>query len=138
MSKIVDALAPYALLIRIALWVVLAGGLFVTGCRHGEKTATADASKRVSAANEVAANYLAAANACGQALSDVSDETRAAEKRAEEQKVVAEAAAAQAAKDTAAAQAKAENAARALQAAKATPTCAAQLAMTLCPEIPVL
>lgn len=31
--------APYMLLIRIALWAVLALALFVTGCRHGEQAA---------------------------------------------------------------------------------------------------
>ena len=136
--QIPDPIRPYLALIRVALWCLLAGGLSVTSCRHGAAGARADAAKAVADAREAAADNLSAANACGQALSDVSAETRLAEQRAAEWKAAADAAATNASRATAAAQAKADSAAKALQAAKAKPTCASQLAMTLCPEIPIL
>ena len=133
-----SAVEPYAVLVRMALWALLVGGLFVAGCRHGEKVAAKDAAEQVADAQREAADNLAAANACGQALSDVSEETRLAERRAAEYKAAAAVADAQAAAASAEAKARAAAAANALEAAKATPTCAAQLAMTLCPEIPLL
>lgn len=39
------ALQPYAALIRIGLWAVVAGSIFVGGCRHGESSQKAAADK---------------------------------------------------------------------------------------------
>ncbi|KOR44290.1 hypothetical protein ADT25_11075 [Xanthomonas oryzae] len=138
MTVITDALAPYALIVRLVLWGVLAGGVLVSGCRYGERTATDAAAAQVRNAQASAGRALAMARTCGQRLTDVSAQSLAAERRAAKQQAVVEAAARQAMQDAALARVQATSAARALQAAKATPTCAAQLAMPLCPEIPVL
>ncbi|WP_233492650.1 hypothetical protein [Xanthomonas oryzae] len=138
MTVITDALAPYALIIRLVLWGVLAGGLFVSGCRYGEKTATAEAAEQVRTAQATAGHALVTARTCGQTLREISARSLAAQTRAAEQQAAATAAAHQAMREAVLARAQATSAARALQVAKATPTCAVQLAMTLCPEIPVL
>lgn len=72
MTVVTDALAPYALIIRLVLWGVLAGGLFVSGCRYGEKTATAEAAEQVRTAQASAGHALATAHACGLTLREVS------------------------------------------------------------------
>ncbi|AKO18935.1 hypothetical protein [Xanthomonas oryzae] len=138
MTVMIDALAPSALIIRLVLWGVLVGGLFVSGCRYGERTATAEAAEKVGKAQATADQALVTARTCGQTLREISAQSLAAQTRAAEQQAAATAAAHQAMREAVLARAQATSAARALQAAKATPTCAAQLAMTLCPEIPVL
>ena len=138
LAELKAAAAPYLLLIRIGLWVLLAGGLFVSGCRHGVSTTREEARATLAEAERAASDNLAAANACGQAMADVTAEAGRAKAAAAARQALAEQQAAQAAQATAAAQARAETAAKALQAAKATPTCKAQLEMELCASIPVL
>ncbi|WP_369916523.1 hypothetical protein AB8810_11055 [Xanthomonas sp. NCPPB 3005] len=147
--SIPDPLRPYLALIRVALYVALyvalAGGLFVAGCSRGEHNKQADAEKAVAKANvdrqkadKAAADYLAAANACGQVVAEISQETKLAEQRAGEWKKAAEIADVRASKAADAAAAKVAAAEKALQAAKAKPACRSQLALELCPEIPLL
>lgn len=143
--QIPDPLRPYVALLRWALMVALAGGIFVAGCSRGENNMQAQADKAVAKAERErdqakwsATDNLAAANACGQALSDISDETRLAEQRASEWKAAADAAASRASESGKEAAAKVAAAAKALDAARAKPTCRAQLEMLLCPEIPLL
>lgn len=138
LAELKAAADPYLLLIRIGLWALLAGGLFVSGCRHGVSTTREEARATLAEAERAASDNLAAANACGQAMADVTAETDRAKAAAAALQAQAEQAAAQAAKDSAAAKARAEQAAKALQAAKSTPACKAQLEMELCASIPVL
>lgn len=129
-----DPIRPYLALFRVGLWCLLAGGLFVAGCRHGEAngaTALAEASSRARAS-------LDAANACGEALSETSAATRVAEQRAKEWKAAADAADARAARSAQQRDAQSAAAAKALERARTKPTCAAQLEMELCPDIPLL
>lgn len=138
LAELKAAAAPYMLLIRIALWAALAGALFISGCRHGVTTTRNEARAALAEAERAASDNLAAANACGQAIADVTAEADRAKAAAAALQAQAEQAAAQAAKDSAAAKARAEIAAKALQAAKSTPACKAQLEMELCASIPVL
>ncbi|WP_337055027.1 hypothetical protein [Pseudoxanthomonas sp. USHLN014] len=143
--NIPDPLAPYVGLIRLVLWCAVGGAIFIGGCKHGAASKLAEAERTVTAAQgerdkakENSASYLASANACGASLANVNRETELAQQRAAEWKRaadIADARAAQARADAAAAAAKAD---KALQAAKAKPACASQLAMQLCPEIPLL
>lgn len=138
LAEIKAAVAPYMLLIRIALWAALACGLFVTGCRHGVAT-TRDEARATLAKSEQAANdNLAVANACGQTLSDITAETEAAKAEAGRRQAAAEKVAAEATKATQQAKAQADQAAKDLAKAKAKPTCRAQLEMELCADIPLL
>ncbi|MBB4126234.1 hypothetical protein GGR77_001524 [Xanthomonas translucens] len=136
--QIPDPARPYLAAIRIGLYVLLvallAGGGFVSGCSRGEHNKEAEAV----AANKAAADYLAAANACGQLVAGISQETALAKQRSDEWKRAAEIADARASKAADAAAAKVAAAEKSLQAAKAKPACRSQLAMELCPEIPLL
>jgi len=133
-----DPLRPYLALIRLGLWCVLAGGLFVAGCRHGEQGQREANAAALSGAQQDAVDNLAAANACGQAMSDVSEQTRLAERKAAEWKQAAGAAEARAGQSRDRREEQIAAAANALEKARAKPTCAAQLEMELCPEIPLL
>ncbi|KAB7769348.1 hypothetical protein [Xanthomonas maliensis] len=142
--QIPDPVRPYLATIRVVGYCLLGGAVLIGGCKMGQHMERADADSKVASAakerdkaNKHSADYLAAANACGQALSEVSAETRLAERRADEWKAAADAAATNASRATAAAQAKVDSAAKAMKAAKAEPTCASQLAIALCPEIPL-
>jgi len=136
--SIPDPVRPYLALIRVALYVALAGGIFVAGCSRGERNKQDEAAAKVAKAEKAAADYLGAANACGQVVADINEETRLAQARAAEWKRAAEIADKRAAEARADAAAKAAAAERALQAAKAKPACRSQLAIELCPEIPLL
>lgn len=143
--QIPDPLRPYLALLRWVLIVALALGIFIAGCSRGENNVQAEAAKAVAKAErerdqeaQSAIDNLTAANACGQALSDISDETREAEQRAAEWKAAADSAAARASVSGKDAAAKVAAAAKALDAARARSTCRAQLEMVLCPEIPLL
>lgn len=39
LAELRAAIAPYLLLIRLALWLAIASVLYVSGCRHGQRTA---------------------------------------------------------------------------------------------------
>jgi len=133
-----DPIRPYLALIRVGLWCLLAGGLFVTGCRHGQESQR-DANAKVLAASEQDAQAnLAAANACGDALSEISAGAREAEQRAQEWRAAANAADARAGKSAQERDASVAAVARALDKARAKPSCAAQLEIELCPDIPLL
>jgi hypothetical protein len=139
--NIPDPIAPYVGLLRIALWCAAAGSIFIGGCRHGEANGRADVDKaqgELAKANERAAANLDTANACGVSLGNVNRETELAQKRAAEWKRAADIADERAAKAKADAAAASARADKALQAAKTKPACASQLAMALCPEIPIL
>lgn len=140
-----DPIKPYADLIRVGLWCLLAGGLFVTGCNHGkDRQAAADqerignlAKARDDAQAEAAEN-LRAANACGQLLSDINDQSQRQIDEAARAKTAAQQAANRAEAAAAAGQRRAVAAEKALQDAKTTPACRSQLEMPLCDAIPLL
>lgn len=140
-----DPIRPYADLIRVGLWCLLAGGLFVTGCNHGKDRQAAKDQERISnlatardAAQAEAAENLRAANACGQLLSDVNDQSQRQIDEAARAKAAAEQAARRAETAAAAGQRRAVAAEKALQDAKSTPVCRSQLEMPLCDAIPLL
>lgn len=140
-----DPIRPYVGLIRAALWVALAGGLFVAGCNHGKdrqaeksQVELAAAAKQTDAARAEAAENLRAANACGQLLQDVNRQTQASIDEAARQKAAATAAADRAQTAAVESQRRASAAEKALQAAKTTPACRSQLEMALCDSIPLL
>lgn len=140
-----DPIRPYVNLIRWGLWALLAGGLFVTGCNHGKDVQAAKAEERLDnlakardRAQEEAAENLRAANACGQLLSDINDQTQRQIDEAARAKAAAEQAASRAEEAAAAGQRRASAAEKALQAAKTTPACRSQLEMALCDSIPLL
>jgi len=138
MLSIPDPLRPYLALIRVALYVALAAGIFVAGCSRGEHNKQDEAAAKVAKAEKTAADYLGAANACGQVVAEISQETALAKQRSDEWKKAAEIADARASKAADAAAAKVAAVEKALQAAKAKPACRSQLALELCPEIPLL
>ena len=124
---------------------LLAGGLFVAGCQRGEEKAAAKAESSITKANEQrddarkdAAENLRAANACGQLLSDINDQTQRSIDDAARAKAAAEQAASRAEAAAVAGQRRAAAAEKALQDAKNTPACRSQLEMQLCDSIPLL
>lgn len=143
--SIPDPLRPYAALAALLLLCGVAGGIAFGGYRLGQASKQAEADRQVAAAGQerdkaskAAADYLAAANACGQVVAEISQETALAKQRSDEWKKAAEIADARASKAADAAAAKLAAAEKALQAAKAKPACRTQLEMALCPEIPLL
>lgn len=140
-----DPLAPYAKLIRLGLWCLLAGGLYVAGCQRGEdRQAAADreqigaVQRQLDAARAEAAENLRAANAAGQLLQEVNRQTQASIDAAEVARKASAAAASRAEAVAAEGQRRATAAEKALQAAKSTPACRSQLEMELCSSIPLL
>lgn len=140
-----DPLAPYAKLIRLGLWCLLAGGLYVAGCQRGEdRQAAADreqigaVQRQLDGARAEAAENLRAANAAGQLLQEVNRQTQASINAAEVARKAAAAAADRAQIAAAEGQRRATAAEKALQAAKTTPACRSQLEMQLCDSIPLL
>lgn len=140
-----DPLAPYAKLIRLGLWCLLAGGLYVAGCQRGEDRQAASDREQISAvqrqldgARAEAAENLRAANAAGQLLQEVNRQTQASIDAAEVARKAAAAAATRAEAAAAEGQRRATTAEKALQAAKTTPACRSQLEMELCSSIPLL
>ncbi|MDZ5815096.1 hypothetical protein U4I65_08625 [Stenotrophomonas maltophilia] len=140
-----DPIRPYVGLIRVALWCVLAGGLFVGGCNHGTdrqvergRDALAKVEKARDAAQSDAAENLRAVNACGQLLSDINDQTQRSIDDAARAKAAAEQAASRAEAAAVAGQRRAAAAEKALQDAKNTPACRSQLEQKLCDAIPLL
>lgn len=140
-----DPLAPYAKLIRLGLWCLLAGGLYVAGCQRGtDRQAAADREqiesmqRQLDGARAEAAENLRAANAAGQLLQEVNRQTQASIDAAEVARKAAAAAAARAEAAAAEGQRRATAAERELQAAKTTPACRSQLEMELCSSIPLL
>ncbi len=143
--QIPDPIRPYADLIRVGLWCLLAGGLFVTGCNHGQSRQTAKDQGRIEnlakardAAQADAAENLRAANAAGQLLKDVNRQTQASIDAAETARKVAAAAASRAEAAAAEGQRRAAAAEKALQAAKSQINCHSQLEVELCAAIPLL
>ncbi len=140
-----DPLAPYAKLIRLGLWCLLAGGLYVAGCQRGEDRQAAADREQISAvqrqldgARAEAAENLRAANAAGELLQEVNRQTQASIDAAEVARKVSAAAASRAEAAAAEGQRRATAAEKALQAAKTTPACRSQLEMELCSSIPLL
>ncbi|HEL4829002.1 hypothetical protein [Stenotrophomonas maltophilia] len=140
-----DPLAPYAKLIRIGLWCLLAGGLYVAGCQRGEdRQAAADweqisaVQRQLDGARAEAAENLRAANAAGDLLQEVNRQTQASIDAAEVARKASAAAATRAKAAAAEGQRRASAAEKALQAAKTTPACRSQLEMELCSSIPLL
>lgn len=143
--QIPDPIRPYADLIRWCLAVLLAGGLFVTGCQRGEdrqaakdQDTIAKAEKQLDKAEADAAENLRAANACGALLEQVNDQTQASIDAAELARKAAAEAARRAEAAAAEGQRRATAAEKALQAAKTKPACRSQLEMQLCDSIPLL
>ena len=143
--QIPDPIRPYADLIRWGLAVLLAGGLFVTGCQRGEDRQAAKdqdtivkAEKQLGKAEADAAENLRAANACGVLLGQVNDQTQASINAAELARKAAAEAASRAEAAAAEGQRRATAAEKALQAAKMKPACRSQLEMQLCDSIPLL
>ena len=140
-----DPLAPYAKMIRIGLWCLLAGGIFVAGCQRGaDRQAAADREQiesvqhQLDGARAEAAENLRAANAASELLQEVNRQTQASIDAAELARKAAEAAADRAQIAAAEGQRRASAAEKALQAAKTTPACRSQLEMELCSSIPLL
>lgn len=140
-----DPIRPYVGLIKAGLWCLLAGGLFVAGCNHGTdrqvergRDALAKVEKARDTAQSDAAENLRAANACGQLLSDINDQTQRSIDDAARAKAAAEQAASRAVAAAAAGQRRAAAAEKALQDAKSTPVCRSQLEVQLCESIPLL
>lgn len=140
-----DPLAPYAKLIRLGLWCLLAGGIFVAGCQRGaDRQAAADreqiqsVQRQLDGARAEAAENLRAANAAGDLLQEVSRQTQASIDAAELARKASAAAASRAEAAAAEGQRRATAAEKALQAAKTTPACRSQLEMQLCDSIPLL
>ncbi|WP_329770952.1 hypothetical protein [Stenotrophomonas maltophilia] len=140
-----DPLAPYAKLIRIGLWCLLAGGLYVAGCQRGEdRQAAADreqigaVQRQLDGARAEAAENLRAANAAVQLLQEVNRQTQASIDAAELARKASAAAATRAEAAAAEGHRRASAAEKALQAAKTTPACRSQLEMELCSSIPLL
>jgi len=143
--QIADPIRPYADLIRIVLWCLLAGGLFVTGCNHGKDNQLRKDVEAITKADEArgkaeadAAENLRAANAAGQLLQEVNRKTQASIDAAELARKAAAEAAGRAEAAAAAGQRRAAAAEKALVDAKATPVCRSQLELELCPAIPLL
>ena len=140
-----DPLAPYAKLIRLGLWCLLAGGLFVAGCQRGEdRQAAADREqvesmqRQLDGARAEAAENLRAANAAGELLQEVNRQTQASIDAAEAARKASDAAAQRAEAVAADGLRRATAAEKALQAAKTQPACRAQLEQILCDSIPLL
>lgn len=143
--SIVDPVRPYADLIRVGLWCLLAGGLFVAGCNHGKERQAAESRDQIAAAAKAQANAeveaaenLRAANAAGQILQDVNRQTQASIDAAETARKAAAAAASRAEAAAAEGQRRATAAEKALQAAKSQINCRSQLEVELCAAIPLL
>lgn len=143
--QIPDPLRPYASALRWVLTAVVASVLFVSGCNHGQEKQTAKSRAAVESADAgrdralvEAAENLRAANACGQLLSDISDETAAAAARADEQRVLAEQAARRVQQQAEESLRRATAAERELQKSKTQPACRQQLELKLCDAIPLL
>lgn len=143
--QIPDPIAPYVGLIRAALWVLLAGGLFVAGCNHGKDSQAQKYQRQISVADlerdkakAEAKDNLRDANACGALLADVNRQTQRQIDDAARAKSAAEQAADRAEQAAKASQSRATAAEKALQAAKTTPICRSQLEMALCADIPLL
>ena len=140
-----DPVRPYADLIRVGLWCLLAGGLFVAGCNHGQdrqsekdQAAISQSDKARGKAEAEAAENLRAADACGLLLKDVNRQTQIAIDAAKLQQAEAQQAAQQAQAEAAKNQRRAAQAEKSLQAAKSQPVCRQQLEQTLCEAIPLL
>lgn len=140
-----DPLVPYAKLIRLGLWCLLAGGLYVAGCQRGEDRQAAvdrgqveSVQRQLDGARAEAAENLRAANAAGQLLQEVNRQTQASIDAAEAARKASAAAASRAEAVAAEGQRRATAAEKALQAAKTTPACRSQLEMELCSSIPLL
>ncbi len=140
-----DPLRPYADLIRVGLWCLLAGGLFVAGCNHGKDRQSqkdlatiAESDKARGRAEADAAENLRAANACGALLAEVNRQTQRAIDEAQRQQAAAKQAADQAQAEAQKSQRRAAQAEKSLQAAKTQPVCRQQLEQTLCDAIPLL
>ncbi len=140
-----DPLRPYVGLIRVGLWCVLAGGIFVAGCQRGEDLQAAQDREQIEAvqrqldgARAEAAENLRAANAAGQLLQEVNRQTQASIDAAELARKASAAAATRAEAAAAEGHRRATAAEKALQAAKTTPACRSQLEMELCSSIPLL
>lgn len=140
-----DPLRPYADLLKVLAVLALAGGLFVTGCQHGEErraakdqATIAKADQARAAAEADAAENLRAANACGLLLEGVNRQTQASVDAAARQKAAANEAARRAEAAAAESQRRATAAERALQDAKNQPGCRQQLEQNLCDAIPLL
>lgn len=141
----IDPIRPYADLIRVGLWCLLAGGLFVTGCNHGQDRQADKDQERIGNlakarddAQAEASENLRAANACGLLLSDVNDQSQRQIDDAARAKAAAQQAAARAEAAAAAGRRRAVAAEKALQDAKSTPECRSQLEIELCSSIPLL
>ncbi|HEL7888486.1 hypothetical protein [Stenotrophomonas maltophilia] len=140
-----DPLRPYADLLKVLAALALVGGLFVTGCQHGDarraardQASIAKADKARAAAETNAAENLRAATACGLLLEDVNRQTQASIDAAARQRAAADEAARQAEAAAAESKRRADKAEQALQAAKSKPACRSQLEMALCADIPLL
>lgn len=140
-----DPIRPYADLIRWGLVVLLAGCLYVTGCQRGEDRRAAKDQEFIAKVEKQRDDALAessenlrAANACGQLLEQVNDQTQASINAAEIARKAAAEAASRAQAAAAEGQRRATAAEKALQAAKTKPACRSQLEMQLCDSIPLL
>jgi len=140
-----DAIRPYLWAVKAGAIMIALTAVFVSGYGHGKDRQAAKDQERIDnlatardAAQAEAAENLRAANACGQLLSDVNDQSQRQIDEAARAKAAAQQAAARAEAAAAAGQRRAVAAEKALQDAKSTPACRSQLEMPLCDAIPLL
>lgn len=140
-----DPLRPYFWALKAGSAVLALSVVFVSGCNLGEDRQSAKDHGRIDnlarardGAQAAAAENLRAANACGQLLSDINDQTQRSIDDAARAKAAAEQAASRAEAAAVAGQRRAAAAEQALQEAKTTPACRSQLEMALCDFIPLL
>lgn len=140
-----DPLRPYIWALKVGGAALVLSVAFVSGCHRGEERQAAKDQDRIDnlvrardGAQAEAAENLRAANACGQLLSDINDQTQRSIDDAARAKAVAEQAASRAEAAAVAGQRRAAAAEKALQDAKTTPACRSQLEVQLCESIPLL
>lgn len=140
-----DPLRPYIWALKAGAAVLVLSVVLVSGCNFGEDRQAAKDQGRIDnlvrsrdSAQAEAAENLRAANACGQLLSDINDQTQRSIDDAARAKAAAEQAASRAEAAAVAGQRRAVAAEKALQAAKTTPACRSQLEVQLCESIPLL
>lgn len=140
-----DPFRPYIWAVKAGAAVLVLSVVLVSGCNLGEDRQAARDQGRIDnlvrardGAQAEAAENLRAANACGQLLSDINDQTQRSIDDAARAKAAAEQAASRADAAAVAGQRRAAAAEKALQDAKTTPACRSQLEVLLCESIPLL
>lgn len=141
----IDPIRPYLWAVKAGAILIALTAVFVSGYGHGKDRQEAKDQERIGnlakARDDARAESdenLRAANACGQLLSDINDQTQRQIDEAARSKAAAQQAAVRAEAAAVAGQRRAAAAEKALADAKVTPVCRSQLELELCPAIPLL